>query len=205
MATYTCHCVVRSFAGARRARLGELRETPGTLAFYAPPHGLLATLEDMCAVLGGSRRVCVAREITKRHEEMWRCVFCCAVHSRMSCHSRIQMACLHPAALRSCISCLFRWADVLSVAFGSSGGKHGPRQHSVAAATKYHHLYICICLLPLIHQVYPWASSCGVQSARAPRGDLRRGGGLQCAGCPSACAQRLWQQAIQWAGGWRWQ
>jgi 16S rRNA (cytidine1402-2'-O)-methyltransferase len=43
------------------------------LAFYAPPHGLRAVLTDMAAVLGGTRRVCVARELTKRHEELIRC------------------------------------------------------------------------------------------------------------------------------------
>jgi len=58
--------------GARRARLAELRHLPGTLALYAPPHGLASILRDMAEVLGPGRRVCVAREITKRHEEMFR-------------------------------------------------------------------------------------------------------------------------------------
>jgi 16S rRNA C1402 (ribose-2'-O) methylase RsmI len=36
------------------------------------PHDLLDTLRDTAAVLGGNRRCCVARELTKLHEELWR-------------------------------------------------------------------------------------------------------------------------------------
>eukprot|EP00798_Chlamydomonas_sp_ICE-L_P012586 gene12586-15810_t len=58
--------------GARRNRLSELRGVTSTLIFYTPPHGLVATLGDMIAVLGGQRQVCVARELTKIHEEFFR-------------------------------------------------------------------------------------------------------------------------------------
>lgn len=37
-----------------------------------PPHSLLAALADAAAVLGPGRRCCVARELTKLHEEFWR-------------------------------------------------------------------------------------------------------------------------------------
>lgn len=57
---------------ARQRRLAELRTYNATLAFYAPPHGLLSVLGDAAAVLGGSRRCCVARELTKRFEEFYR-------------------------------------------------------------------------------------------------------------------------------------
>ncbi len=43
-----------------------------TLLFFCSPHALLATLADACEVLGPSRRCCVARELTKLHEELWR-------------------------------------------------------------------------------------------------------------------------------------
>ena len=36
------------------------------------PHRLAATLADLAAVLGGDRRVVVARELTKLHEEFRR-------------------------------------------------------------------------------------------------------------------------------------
>ena len=43
-----------------------------TLIFYVPPHGLPSTLQDMLAVLGPERRACVARELTKVHEDFAR-------------------------------------------------------------------------------------------------------------------------------------
>ncbi|KAG1656729.1 hypothetical protein FOA52_011605 [Chlamydomonas sp. UWO 241] len=58
--------------GARRARLATLVHNPATQLFYAPPHGLRTVLEDMVTVLGGSRKVVVARELTKLHEEFFR-------------------------------------------------------------------------------------------------------------------------------------
>ena len=59
-------------AGARRQRLAELVDDERTLVFYEAPHRLAATLTDLCAVLGAWRRVAVARELTKLHEEIWR-------------------------------------------------------------------------------------------------------------------------------------
>ena len=59
-------------AGTRRQRLAELVDDERTLVFYEAPHRLAATLTDLCAVLGAWRRVAVARELTKLHEEIWR-------------------------------------------------------------------------------------------------------------------------------------
>ena len=58
-------------SGARRNRLAELRDVPGTLVFYEAPHRLRATLKDAAEVLG-SRQAVVARELTKLHEEFRR-------------------------------------------------------------------------------------------------------------------------------------
>ena len=58
-------------AGARRNRLTELRDLPGTLIFYEAPHRLVASLNDAAEVLG-SRQAVVARELTKMHEELRR-------------------------------------------------------------------------------------------------------------------------------------
>ncbi len=59
-------------AGARRQRLAELADEQRTLVFYEAPHRVAATLADLSSVLGGWRRVAVARELTKLHEEVWR-------------------------------------------------------------------------------------------------------------------------------------
>jgi 16S rRNA (cytidine1402-2'-O)-methyltransferase len=59
-------------AGSRRRRLAELVDDERTLVFYEAPHRLAATLRDLCDVLGAWRRVAVARELTKLHEEIWR-------------------------------------------------------------------------------------------------------------------------------------
>jgi 16S rRNA (cytidine1402-2'-O)-methyltransferase len=58
-------------SGARRNRLAELREVPGTLIFYEAPHRLRASLKDAAEVLG-ARQAVVARELTKIHEELRR-------------------------------------------------------------------------------------------------------------------------------------
>lgn len=55
----------------RRRALEGLCELPGTLVFYESPHRIVGLLEDAEATLG-ARRCCVAREITKLHEEMLR-------------------------------------------------------------------------------------------------------------------------------------
>ena len=58
-------------AGERRALLAELAAEPGTLVAFEAPHRLLDALDDLLATLG-DRTVAVARELTKRFEEIWR-------------------------------------------------------------------------------------------------------------------------------------
>ncbi|MDH7497552.1 MAG: 16S rRNA (cytidine(1402)-2'-O)-methyltransferase [Syntrophomonadaceae bacterium] len=58
-------------AARRRAFLQELRGEVRTMVFYEAPHRVLETLADMEEVLG-DRRVTVARELTKRFEEVFR-------------------------------------------------------------------------------------------------------------------------------------
>jgi 16S rRNA (cytidine1402-2'-O)-methyltransferase len=57
--------------GERRRALEEVKPDRRTLIFYEAPHRVRATLEDMLAVFG-DRSMCVARELTKVHEEIWR-------------------------------------------------------------------------------------------------------------------------------------
>jgi 16S rRNA (cytidine1402-2'-O)-methyltransferase len=58
--------------GARRRLFETLRALPATLVFYESPLRTAATLADLAAVLGPDRRACVARELTKEHEELVR-------------------------------------------------------------------------------------------------------------------------------------
>ena len=53
---------------ARREKIESLRSVPATLIVYEAPHRIEATLTDLLEVLG-DREVCVARELTKIHEE----------------------------------------------------------------------------------------------------------------------------------------
>lgn len=54
--------------GQRRNELEALNSLPATLVFYEAPHRILETLQDIAATLG-PRRVVLARELTKIHEE----------------------------------------------------------------------------------------------------------------------------------------
>ena len=58
--------------GARRRELEHVRNSMQTEIFYEAPHRILATLEDVLAILGPRRRIVVARELTKIHEEFLR-------------------------------------------------------------------------------------------------------------------------------------
>ena len=53
----------------RQSRLQSLADEPRTMVFYESPYRLVKTLEQLGEVLGGDRRGCVAREISKLHEE----------------------------------------------------------------------------------------------------------------------------------------
>ncbi len=55
-------------SGARRKALEELAESRETLVLFEAPHRILESLEDIGQVLG-TRRIVLARELTKVHEE----------------------------------------------------------------------------------------------------------------------------------------
>jgi len=57
-----------SRSGERRRALEARSSSPDALVWFEAPHRLVASLEDAAAVLG-PRRACVARELTKVHEE----------------------------------------------------------------------------------------------------------------------------------------
>jgi 16S rRNA (cytidine1402-2'-O)-methyltransferase len=57
---------------ARRERLDALVDERRTVVLYEAPHRLARTLSELRDALGPERAVCVARELTKRYEELWR-------------------------------------------------------------------------------------------------------------------------------------
>lgn len=58
--------------GARKTKLEGLSAIPSTLIFFESPNRLDKSLRDMAEVFGRERKACVARELTKMHEEVIR-------------------------------------------------------------------------------------------------------------------------------------
>jgi 16S rRNA (cytidine1402-2'-O)-methyltransferase len=60
-------------SGPERAiRMREAAVERRTVVLYEAPHRLVRTLTDLHALCGSDRRVVLARELTKIHEEVWR-------------------------------------------------------------------------------------------------------------------------------------
>jgi len=58
--------------GARKSRLESFASQPSTLIFFESPNRISRTLADMMDVFGHDRMACVARELTKLHEETYK-------------------------------------------------------------------------------------------------------------------------------------
>lgn len=56
-------------AGERRTALESHRLREETLVFYEAPHRILETIADTASICGPDRRLSIARELTKLHEE----------------------------------------------------------------------------------------------------------------------------------------
>lgn len=56
----------------RTAMLGEIATERRTTVLYEAPHRIERTVADLAAACGGERRVALARELTKLHEDVWR-------------------------------------------------------------------------------------------------------------------------------------
>jgi len=56
----------------RTGRLASVAAERRTVVLYEAPHRLARTLADLAGVCGPTRRVVLARELTKLHEEVWR-------------------------------------------------------------------------------------------------------------------------------------
>lgn len=61
-----------SAKGARQSYLRSLAEVPGTLVFYESPNRVEKSLADMVEVFGPDREAVMARELTKKFEEVRR-------------------------------------------------------------------------------------------------------------------------------------
>ena len=58
-------------SGRRKRQLADLREERRTLIFYESPHRIIVFLQDVLEIFG-DRQVSVARELTKKFEEVFR-------------------------------------------------------------------------------------------------------------------------------------
>jgi 16S rRNA (cytidine1402-2'-O)-methyltransferase len=58
--------------GERRAALEAIKASPRPQVFYEAPHRIVEAIADVVEVLGKSRQVVIAREVTKLHEEFLR-------------------------------------------------------------------------------------------------------------------------------------
>lgn len=56
----------------RRDRLTQMAQETRTTILYEAPHRLIATLAALAEVCGGDRPIVIARELTKRYENVWR-------------------------------------------------------------------------------------------------------------------------------------
>jgi len=57
---------------ARKTRLSELKNESRTLVFYEAPHRIVESIKIMQEIFGAERRVTVARELTKKFEQIVR-------------------------------------------------------------------------------------------------------------------------------------
>ncbi|CEN56583.1 16S rRNA (cytidine(1402)-2'-O)-methyltransferase [Candidatus Methylopumilus turicensis] len=70
---FVFHGFLPASGSQRRKTLEVLKAYPSTLVFYEAPHRIIECVEDLATVLGGERRITIAREITKTFETFRRC------------------------------------------------------------------------------------------------------------------------------------
>lgn len=66
------HGFLPSKSAARRSALERLRAVPAALVFYEAPHRIVDTVADLAEVLEPTRDLVIARELTKRFEQIVR-------------------------------------------------------------------------------------------------------------------------------------
>jgi 16S rRNA (cytidine1402-2'-O)-methyltransferase len=70
--TFEFHGFLPAKSGQRRTGLESFRQLRHTIVVYEAPHRIRETLQDIAEILGSTRSVVVARELTKIHEEFVR-------------------------------------------------------------------------------------------------------------------------------------
>lgn len=70
---FVFHGFLPASGSQRRKTLEALKAYPSTLVFYEAPHRIIECVQDLVTVLGGERRITIAREITKTFETFHRC------------------------------------------------------------------------------------------------------------------------------------
>ena len=70
--SFTFHGFLPAKEGQRRTALEALRDLEDTIVLYEAPHRISATLMDLAELFGPKRRVVLARELTKIHEQFHR-------------------------------------------------------------------------------------------------------------------------------------
>lgn len=70
--SFKFHGFLPAKSGQRRKFLEDVKQAPRTQIFYEAPHRIIETLKDISDVMGPTREVVVAREVTKIHEEFLR-------------------------------------------------------------------------------------------------------------------------------------
>ena len=71
---FTFHGFLPASGAQRRKALEQLKEMRHTLVFYEAPHRVIESVLDMEMILGGERRITIARELTKTFETFHRCL-----------------------------------------------------------------------------------------------------------------------------------
>ncbi len=67
------HGFLPSRKAEREKVLEELKPRPGLQAFYEAPHRIVESVESLASILGGGRRIVIARELTKMFEQIQVC------------------------------------------------------------------------------------------------------------------------------------
>jgi 16S rRNA (cytidine1402-2'-O)-methyltransferase len=69
---FVCEGFLPRSGSGRTERLAALAGERRTIVLYEAPHRMARTLANLADALGPSRRVAIARELTKLHVEVWR-------------------------------------------------------------------------------------------------------------------------------------
>lgn len=121
-------------AGDRRALLAAVAAEPDTLVCFEAPHRFLASLADLLAVLG-DRPLCVARELSKLHEEVWHGTLATAVAHWPSRPARGEFT-LVVGGAPALAPAVWSDQDVRHALEALKADGHSPRQAARALAAK---------------------------------------------------------------------